>query len=52
LGGPTGTTLIVKEPTERRLWDASAIVARGSIGVMKNRQVKVTKVTGSSSFGK
>ena len=45
LGGPTGTTVIVKEPTERRLWDARAIVAKRSGGVMKNRQVKVTKVT-------
>jgi len=31
--------VIVKEPVERRLWDARAIVARGSGGVMKNRQV-------------
>ena len=51
LGGPTGTTVIVKEPTERRLWDARAIVAKRSGGVMKNRQVKVTKVTRASPFG-
>ena len=45
-------TVIVKEPPERRLWDVRAIVARWNGGVMKNRQVKVTKVTGSSPFGK
>ena len=39
------------EPTERRLWDARAIVAKGSGGVMKNCQVEVTKVTGSSHLG-